>query len=189
MLKLRSCCVASRCSSSPTFKTQHIGADLNGRDDQEGSLKSGSWNGSSTISRNVGDHVQRDAGRQPRAAKTLTAPPRTQNIWRQSVFCVTAWEMIMWTAALEQGGVPGSIQGQIYWIFGWQVTLEQLSLPILQSSPVSTIPPLFHTHSFILKVLLSEGQAGEAWVPSKKHFSLRKAGCVRHKRIILNIMH
>jgi len=81
-------------------------------------------------------------------------------------------------------------------------TLYNVSLPVLQISPVSIIPPTLHTHSFtyhphytmflsqyfsfplsvpfhqcstpifILLLFLSEGQTGEIWEPSETQWSL-----------------
>ena len=42
-----------------------------------------------------------------------------------------------------------------------QVFSPSTSLP-----PVSIVPPMLHTHSFIYMLLLREGQTGEAWEPS-----------------------
>ena len=50
-----------------------------------------------------------------------------------------------------------------------------LQIPVLRFSPVSTIPPLLHTHSFILILLLSEGQAGKAWELSNKGMPFQAA--------------
>ena len=46
-------------------------------------------------------------------------------------------------------------------------TLYNVSLPVLQFSPVTTIPPMLHT-AFIFILLLSEGQTGKAWEPLNK---------------------
>jgi len=43
-----------------------------------------------------------------------------------------------------------------------------VSLPVPQFAPVSIIPAMFHTRSFILLLALSEGQMSKAWEPSKK---------------------
>jgi len=43
-----------------------------------------------------------------------------------------------------------------------KVALGQVSLQLTRLSSVNVIPPMFHA-CFILKLFLSEGQAGAAW--------------------------
>jgi hypothetical protein len=51
-----------------------------------------------------------------------------------------------------------------------EVTLGDVYLRVLRFSPVSIILPLLHTHSIILILLLSEGQAGEAYTFKKSDY-------------------
>jgi hypothetical protein len=92
VLRRRRYCAASRCSSSRTFPNNISVPNLIVKTSRKvrGIL---TLEMEAVLSRNVGE-LQRDAARQPRTAKTSTAPRRKQNDLRQSVLCVT-WEMII----------------------------------------------------------------------------------------------
>jgi hypothetical protein len=51
-----------------------------------------------------------------------------------------------------------------------------VSLPVLQFDPVSVIPAMLHTRSFILLLILSERQMSKAWEPSKKAMLFQVSG-------------
>jgi hypothetical protein len=61
-----------------------------------------------------------------------------------------------------------------------KVTLGQVFLQVLRSSPVRIIPPVLHT-VFIYMLLLPEGQTGKPWEPSKKQCSFRHGGSLDRK--------
>ena len=59
-----------------------------------------------------------------------------------------------------------------------KVSVGQVPVPVLLFPPVSTVPPLLHTHPVTYMLLLPEGQTGEAWEPSKMQCSIGNSGSV-----------
>jgi hypothetical protein len=51
-----------------------------------------------------------------------------------------------------------------------------VSLAVPQFAPLSIIPAMLHTRSFILLLILSEGQMNKAWEPSKKAMLFQISG-------------
>jgi len=51
-----------------------------------------------------------------------------------------------------------------------------VSRPVPQFAPVSIFPAMLHTRSFILLLILSEGQMSKAWEPSKKAMLFQISG-------------
>ena len=73
---------------------------------------------------------------------------------------------------------PGSIPG-LCMLLVHKVALWQASLPVLRLSPVSTIPPIPHTHLHRHGALTR--RTGETWEPAKKHCSFENRGAVGWK--------
>ena len=66
-------------------------------------------------------------------------------------------------------------------------TLHNVFLPALQFSPVTTIPPLLHTHLHLKNIPIRRTSGRNLENLKKKLLSLTIAGSAKHKKIVFNL--